>query len=316
MAENPAPPQSIEVPAQPPTPEATPQAPIPEPEQAPKKSNRGLIIILVVVGIIILLSLFILIFLVLASRNQPVTMPGPNLVQPQPEPQPTPDNGEEPDQDPDAEEDEVINFVSPEEDSSVSGQFTVEGEATASLQEITVNIYDGNDVLIGTDTAGLASAEDNPLHSWTATIDITRSPGTLTGRIIAFPTSEGESSDLRISMNIRFSEQTSAGRIRLFAPLSNQVTNVSPVMFRGEMKDFFEGTLELRLLTPAGTELFRDFINASGDNYGQFAEFMKAIEFERIPLAAGDEGTWELFETSAADGTETVLLSLPVRFVE
>lgn len=278
------------------------------PPIAPKKSNKGLLIALIVIGVLILLAIIVLIIVLVSRGNTTPPPPPPPQQQETPTPQPqTP---------PPAEGTSIIEITSPNGDGTVTGQFSVEGKATATLQELTIEVYDNDDVLLGTAIAGLASGDPEPIHTWVAQVDLTQSPGTLTGRILAFPLSEGSESELLTTQVIKFSEQTSAGRIRLFAPLSQQVTSSSPVTFRGEMKDFFEGVLEIRLKTSAGTTIFSDFIMAEGDNYGSFATFQKDVEFEPIPLAAGDAGTWELFETSAADGSETVLLTLPVRFVE
>jgi hypothetical protein len=282
----------------------------PIPVIAPKpRGNKGLIYLLLFISLLILVALIVLIVLFISNGSNSQTPPPSQIPTPQQAPPPPTDISDSTDQ-------KSIEITSPSGDGTINGQVTVSGNATANLIELKVELYDNDDNLLGNAVAGLASGDSEAIHDWSVDLNILKSPATLTGRIIAYPASEDISSSLAKTQTIKFSEQTSAGRIRLFAPLSNQVTTESPVKFRGEMKDFFEGVLEVRLLTSAGTTLFQDFIMADGDNYGKFSSFSKDISFERLPLAAGDAGTWELYETSAADGTETVLLSLPVRFIE
>lgn len=106
------------------------------------------------------------------------------------------------------------------------------------------------------------------------------------------------------------------GRLKVESPTSNQLMEGDSILFKGEMKDFFEGTLNIRLIDEAGDTLFEDVITASGDNYGKFSIFEKNVNFVRILIGAGAEGKWQFIEYSAKDGSETILLSIPVKFVE
>jgi hypothetical protein len=108
---------------------------------------------------------------------------------------------------------------------------------------------------------------------------------------------------------------STADRVRITSPLPNQIIPAAGgnIVLAGQIKDFFEGTMGYRLLGGNGGVLISGSVTAP-DNYGRFADFTKTVAVPPIPSTAGNPGKWEFFETSMKDGSETVLLSLPVEF--
>lgn len=209
-------------------------------------------------------------------------------------------------------EKEFLDVISPTNNQEINGRFIVEGEATSSLEELTIELYDDNLVLIGNYAIELTSDST----SWYIYMDVTKSPTTLSGKLSVYPTDQGRSSDLLSEVAIKFETNEYSGRVKLFSPLENQILTGTEVLFRGEMKDFFEGTLSIRLKDGSGNVLYSGHITAGSENYGVFASFEETIECGEISQYPGSEGTWEIYEVSTMDGSETVLLSITVRFVE
>lgn len=207
---------------------------------------------------------------------------------------------------------DIITVDSPSSDDEVIGQIEVKGKATSSLETLKVDLYDDNSVLLGTSTFSLSSSDDDV--DWTTTINVTRSPGTNEGKIQVFPASQGEGSPITQVISVKFKLQTAKDRIELFAPLENQLMSETEILFRGQMKNFFEGNMNVRLKDESGTVIFDGSISADDGNYEEFSDFEKTIDIKELPENAGTEGTWELYELSPKDGKTTVLLSIAIRF--
>lgn len=107
-----------------------------------------------------------------------------------------------------------------------------------------------------------------------------------------------------------------SNKLKLYLPQKNQAFQGESTIFQGEMKGFFEGTLNVRLRDSQGRELFKDFLTANDDNYEKFASFSKEVKHGKIPASAGPSGTWEFYEVSPKDGTEDVILTVPVKFTQ
>ena len=213
------------------------------------------------------------------------------------------------------EEQSVLIITNPESGEIVDGQIAVSGNATALLQEITARAYDQDYNLLGETVISLASGDSNPVHNFSNSIDITVSPVTNTGIIYFYPTSEGEGSELLRQVDVLFKSNEFPGRLKVYAPLDNQILTESggDVIIRGEMKDFFEATVGLRIRGGMGGVLFDQGIYALSDNYDQWAPFETVVHVDPVPSTSGGFVTWEFYETSMMDGSETVLLSIPIR---
>lgn len=207
-----------------------------------------------------------------------------------------------------------IKVTSPTSGQEVNGKIYVEGEASEILDELTVRIYDDDWNKIGEQTAALESGDSNPMRSWSIFLDVMQSPTTLTGHVRVFPTERGESSNLTQTVNVRFQGLLAAGRIKLYAPLKFQVMEGEAVSFRGQMKDFVEGNLGVRLLNEDDVEIFKETITAQTDNIGNFAQFEKTLQHRLSLENYGVRGSWELYEIDVEGQAGDVILSVQVRF--
>lgn len=206
------------------------------------------------------------------------------------------------------------SIIEPTESEVINGKITIKGSVTGSLSPLDIRLYDDDDNLLGQSFIEITGSDMSIAYTWESQFFINRSPETASGSIKVFPRAEGESSSNTASVGIISEVQETPDRIKLYSPLKYQEMGDSSVLFRGEMKDFFEATMPIRLKDESGSIIFTDHINATGDNYGQFSSFSKLVDYTRIPAGAGSEGTWEIYEVSMADGSETVLLTIPVSF--
>lgn len=210
-----------------------------------------------------------------------------------------------------------IIVTTPEINDVVNGEIYISGKATASLDELAIDIYDDEDYWIGYTYVLLEAEEENTLVDWEASLDVFDTPLTPNGTIYIYPIDSDQDSPLAKDISVKFATQEVPGRIKLYAPLENQaITYGSIYYFKGQMKDFFEATMSIRLLDEDGNIMFSDSVMADSDNYGKFASFEKGLELGEISIPAGTTGKWEIYDTSQADGSEEILLSFDVRFVE
>jgi hypothetical protein len=109
---------------------------------------------------------------------------------------------------------------------------------------------------------------------------------------------------------------TVPGRLIVYEPENGQLVNIAngKVFFSGQMKDFFEGTVSVRVTKENGTVLSSRGLTADEENYGRFASFSDTITFGPLPVSAGDKGYIEFVEFSMADGSAEVLLKIKVVF--
>lgn len=210
-----------------------------------------------------------------------------------------------------------ISITEPTSDTAVEGRVKVIGTVTGAFSVLRANLYDKNDILLGTGTVTLNDSSEGKQNDWTLYVDVVTSPGTDKGNLVVFPDAEGESSQLAQSTGVIFPTMLDKNnRVKLYAPLDNQVLTSGSVRFRGQMKDFFEATIGLRLLDESGDVIYQTGLTALSDNYGQFADFDQVVDIGVFPVSPGETGKWELYEDSAADGTTTVLLTINVRFAQ
>jgi len=105
-------------------------------------------------------------------------------------------------------------------------------------------------------------------------------------------------------------------RLVINTPTLNQVISKtgSVLALDGQMKGFFEGTMNFRILDSAGNELASGVITAIGDNLTDFTSFNKQVNIESFSSLAAIRGKIEFYETSMKDGSINVLASIPLKF--
>lgn len=208
-------------------------------------------------------------------------------------------------------DEKILTVTKPSENESVNGKLLVEGQASGSLKELIIKVYDDDWNHIGIAYAGLnttASVDD-----WSTYVHITSSPSSLNGVVRIFPADEGEESRKLVTIPISFEEQGTPGRVRLFTPLYLQTITGETVYFKGQMRDFYDATVGIRLKDDAEKELMKDTIKASGNNTGQWAQFAKVVKIKGLPKDGGN-GVWEICEIDEEGVFGEVILTIPILF--
>lgn len=210
-------------------------------------------------------------------------------------------------------EEQTIAITTPAAGAEVTGKVTISGTASADLGALQV-------VLTSTPEGGLlelasatVSLTGEGLANWSTTLVVNNSVTAELATIMVYPADADRTSALTQTVDVSFAVQVAEDRIMLYSPVKDQQLPADTVLLAGQMQDFFEATLNVRLLDEDGTELLSDIITASEDNYGQFADFEKEIDMSAV-TPKGKTGEWEFYDVSAADGSETVLLTVPVSF--
>ncbi len=109
--------------------------------------------------------------------------------------------------------------------------------------------------------------------------------------------------------DVTFTETLPAeGNIRLTSPRADETVGL-PFVAEGTAR-VFENNVNWRLRDADGTVLAEGFATATGD-VGEFGPFSVRVSY---PQPRGTSGTFEVFATSAEDGTEQDRVSVPVRF--
>ena len=175
-----------------------------------------------------------------------------------------------------------------------------------------IKLYDDNNTFLGESTASLGVIDEKPVHTWSVYLDIAVSPTTLGGKLRVFPTDQGESSRLTQTINVQFETLSLPDRVKMYGPLRLQLMTGKPVLFRGQMKDFSDNQMHIRLKDEVGKVFFKDIIDPNEDNIGKFAYFTKTVDYKYVP-STSEKGTWEIY-TLDAENQETVIFSIPVRF--
>ncbi|HNZ70756.1 MAG TPA: hypothetical protein PKJ86_01975 [Candidatus Dojkabacteria bacterium] len=206
-----------------------------------------------------------------------------------------------------------IIITSPEAQTNIDGKFLVTGEALATLQEVTIHVQDDEGTILGQVIAGLASGDPNPIHGIYQQIQLNKSPMTKTGKIVAYPTSEGSDSQDRVEVSIAFEAGSSAERLIVYSPIKEMYYQGGETTIWGQMQDFFEGTGYVKLLNSNGGTLWEGSFTSLSENYNQFANFSYTFDMGQIPLAAGDDAKWVFYDVSMQDGSTSILVEIPVQ---
>lgn len=105
-------------------------------------------------------------------------------------------------------------------------------------------------------------------------------------------------------------------RVKVISPLAGQHLTKDEVLLVGEMKGFFESTMNIRLIDDEGNELLTDIIMPSStvvDQFIEFASFEKYLDLGNLNFTTA-KGYLEFYEESAKDGSENLLVSIQVYF--
>jgi hypothetical protein len=211
-------------------------------------------------------------------------------------------------------EDKIIVVTSPANKEEINGRVLVEGQASRVFEELTVRLYDDDLNLLGQAFAGLTTGQDVPIREWSTFLDITKSPTTLVGRIKIFPSGENETSKYAKSVGVKFEQTIVPGRLQVFTPIRLQLMQGETVSFRGNMKNFYENTMGVRLMSEKGKEILDDEITAKANTKDKFVTFEKIVDLRKNLDNYGINGTWEFFEIDKEGEPGNVILSLSVRF--
>ena len=250
-----------------------------------------------VLGIVIIILLFLLVIYTIIKGTDTVT-PTPTVA-------PTSAGGTP------APEVATLTLTKPGEAATVDGKILVEGVASVSLANLTVQAFDNDGTVLGTATVELTGNANQTSVTYSVFLELEKSSVSESAYVQVYPNSEGKTSELTKTTTVLF-ETVSSERVKVFAPHRNMKYTGGAVLFRGQMQDFFEGSMGLRLVGGNGGILYDTSIQAQGDNYGQFASFEQMVNPGTIPSTAGGNGKWEFYDTSMADGSVTVLVTIPV----
>lgn len=102
--------------------------------------------------------------------------------------------------------------------------------------------------------------------------------------------------------------KTEEANIVVFSPKENTNIN-SPFDVEGKAR-VFENVVSLRLKDKNGKILFQGTTDAQSPDVGQFGLFQEEINY----TTAQTEGTLEVFQSSAKDGSEIDKVVIPVKF--
>ena len=100
-------------------------------------------------------------------------------------------------------------------------------------------------------------------------------------------------------------------RLVVYQPVPNEVMKDNVLQVSGKMKGFFEGKVSIRIKDIRGNTKMADILSATADNYSYFAPFQQAFS---VPSSDKGKHTLEFIDVSAKDGSEKVLLTIPVVF--
>jgi hypothetical protein len=204
------------------------------------------------------------------------------------------------------EEVKTLTITAPKNNGTVNGVVELSGKASSSLQGLKFEIKDGQGNSLGTSTMNISTEE------WNTKLLLTKAPITKSGTITITPTLDSDL-DLTKIIIVNFAQVGLISRLNITAPLLYQsIKEGDTLLFKGEMKGFYEGILNVRLSDSNENIILEDVINAEGDNYEGFVPFEKSIEIKDLSKARDAQATILFYEISAKDGKEIELYSMPV----
>lgn len=100
-------------------------------------------------------------------------------------------------------------------------------------------------------------------------------------------------------------------RLVVYVPLPHAQISKEVLIIGGKMRDFFEGTVTIRVRNNVGSIRMTEPVTAQSSNYGLFAPFQASFS---IPATDKGPFTIEFVDVSPKNGSEKVLLKIPVTF--
>jgi len=209
----------------------------------------------------------------------------------------------------------IFSIELPRDNDLVNGEIKVHFKYEGQINALKVAIYDDNDLLLGSSDQQLDEVSSESLKQ--INLDIEKSPTATAGYIKLIPVyGNSELANLTKEVVVKFLTLEAGDRIKLYSPILRQVISKTKpeLQLNGEMHNFFEGLMNYRLVSSAGALLKQGNIQATQDNYAGFVVFQEQLAIEPFPPNTSDNGRLELYEVSMQDGSEKVLLSVPLRF--
>ncbi len=207
----------------------------------------------------------------------------------------------------------TISISTPDDGDDVDGDIEVRGRATASLNQLTLRVYDNDSTMLSEETVNLEAEYPSTLVEWNVSLEVSTSPNVGNGFIVIFPTEEGEDSLLAMTVDINFAAAEANERVVLLSPLENQAFSGGNLFVHGRMKNFFEGVMNIRLKSNDGTIIFEDVIHANGDNYEDYVYFEKTVDAGNLPEGIDEDGVFQVYDVSMGDGSVNVILTIPMK---
>jgi hypothetical protein len=206
----------------------------------------------------------------------------------------------------------ILDVDSPTEDSGVSKNIIFAAEASADVEYLQVTVTNGSKELADVKLEDFEEV-NSEINLFEETIELSEFPtnGKATVTVVAFNTT-GELKSVTIPLENQITEAT--GRLKIVSPdFNTTLTSGSSLTLCGEMQNFFEGVMSYRIVESSGKAIVNSGqIRATGDNYVQFSPF---CETHVLPAFTPTSSSAKVvfFEESAKDGTEKVILEVPVK---
>lgn len=204
----------------------------------------------------------------------------------------------------------AIKILTPQANSIVNGKISVSGTATYHFNNLKVELIDDQNTKLATGSVSITSASDS-INNWKLDLDVINAPLTANGKIVV-SSSEPEKQE-SVVVNFESYSQTPANLV-IFTPLKDQVMFSNNIKIRGQAKGLFEGNLQLRLTDSEGNVIYKDSVTIP-DQLTTFREFSYDLTVDDLANAKGKTGVWDFYYSSAMDGSEVILQSIPVRFL-
>lgn len=191
-----------------------------------------------------------------------------------------------------------LDVISPQNNSSVSGEIKMQLNSE-NIKSVEVEIEDSNGQILANESIEILT----PDHTFP--VIVSKLPSSQNGKI-TIKSSEGNISK---TVAVSFTKPQVQDRIIVSNLLESQIIS-SPITLKGSMRDFFEATMNYRIVDESGNKLKEGIIMANDDNYGQFAPFEETINFDS---SSGSQIELILYEISMKDGNEEILLKIPLK---
>lgn len=201
-----------------------------------------------------------------------------------------------------------IIVLSPKALDKVDSSIPIEASIPTGVEKLMFEVIDNKETVI----ASKSVLNDESAKSiLTDSIDIT---GPISTSQIFLKIYNVEEKEKAVLIELLLNKPSLKGRLKLNSPLKYEILEEQSFELSGSMKGFFEATFFARIKNEAGTILYSDFITPStvGDNYLNFVPFLHEFDFSSIETGLTEKLTFEIYDISEKDGSEEVLLSVPL----